>query len=543
MSFFEVLDRFVATGVLACAGLVGAEIPDSAPLDGTSLSARLRTHETNAVYGAALDALAHSVWFARERQGIALDKAERHASQLASLLAKVRFAPGEIAAAFAAARAKPADTAGRMVATPGAHLAELWLAKASGAGALASAGLEIEVCRFLLGEMLALVVDRGTLLNSLAPVLAEHRTALSAKPAPTQVSAEVRPPANPSVDPAAASPQPAGLPAPAAVAELKARHQLPEPALRRFQAILAQQSMSGEQRLARLDELAGWLVATVAVLRKPHNEATEVRAAKHDAAAALEAGDLERAMDLLKTVREHMRESRRRAEARIADELQTLRVQMVEEAKATARLGELALARMDLDAAADHFADAAGQLPASEGALELEYRQRQAEALAAKAETTGDPRMLEAAAQAFRACRRLIVSETDERTRVRINVGLGDMLLALGLRRPDQSIELEEAITVFADAVSATDRAVKPMQWALIQLSHAAALIELGQRRDRNANWRTAAAALMPALAVFESRGADDLAQATRDKLRVIAGALAEPPAAAGMLPAPARSA
>ena len=553
MSFFEVLDRFLATGVLACAGLVGAEIPEAAPLDGPALSARLRASGPNEPYGAALDALAHAVWFARERHGIPLDTAERHAAVLAQLLSEVRFAPGEIATAFAAARvasdAAPADPA----TSPAAQLAALWLSKATAAEALARTALDADICRFLLSEMLHLVVGRGTLLTGLAPVLADHRTALSVAKTTPQPSPAASPAPEPdattTASPAAAlseltsaraspRPQPTSFPVPAAVADIKARHHLPEAPLRRLQAILAQQPMTSEHRLARLDELATWLMATISFLKKPSNDAAEVRAAKLEAAAALEAGDLELAMDRLKTVRDHMRDSRRRAEARIADELQALREQMVEEAKATARLGELALARMDLDAAADHFADAAGQLPANEAALELEYRQRQAEALAAKAETSGEPRVLEAAAQAFRLCRRLIVADTDPRTRVRINVGLGDMLMALGVRRPDDTTALEEAVAAFCDGVAGTDRALKPMQWALVQLSHGAALVELGQRRDRDRHWHTAATVLMPALDVFESRGASDLAEAARAKLRMIALALGTT-AAPGMLPSP----
>ena len=121
--------------------------------------------------------------------------------------------------------------------------------------------------------------------------------------------------------------------------------------------------MSAEHRLARLDELAGWLMATVAQLRAAErcSRGPPGQGAGGD---ALEQGDLERAMELLKAIREHVRDARRRAEARLAEELQTLKAQMTEEAAATARLGELAMARNDLDAAAEHFADAAGQLPA-----------------------------------------------------------------------------------------------------------------------------------------------------------------------------------
>jgi hypothetical protein len=537
MSVYEVLERFVGAGVLSCAGLVGAEMPAGTPLDGAALAARLKGQRLNETFGATLDVLGHAVWFARERHGIPHDTAERHAAALAGLLTQVRLPAADLAAA-----------------RTGAGIAALWLERAAAVDALAAAGLDPEICRFLLGEMLALVVDQP-LLKSLKPVLDEHRQdlLLGAARAPTTpselsaVGAAKHPPtATQEADPARltlvvdrSQPTPpsappsavqlAPVPAPAAAAGMLARHRLPAGALRRFQALLAQQPMSAEQRLARLDELSTWLLATVAHLRKQTNEPAALRQAKAEAATALENGELELAMERLKLVREHMREGRRRAEQRIAEELQALRQQMTEEAAATCRLGELAMARMDLGVAADHFADAAGQLPAGESALELEYRQRQADALAARAESTGDIRAIEAAAQAFRSCRRLLLADTDQRTRVRVGVGLGDMLVALATARPSEATELEEAVAAYAEAVAAIDRAVKPMQWALVQLSHGAALIELGQRRDRDRSWRLAAAALMPALEVFESRNAMDLAEAARAKLRAIATAIGDP--------------
>jgi len=555
MSLYEVLDRFVATGVLACAGLVGADIDPTSPLDGAEFSTRLRSGKLNEPFGAALDALAHTLWFANERQGIPLAAAEHHAATLSALLGEVRFAPGEIAKAFTTARGQPGTATSAGPSTPGSQLAELWLEKASSKGALARTGLDLEISRFLMSEMLTHVIDRTPLLSTLAPAIAEHRTALATakqRPQPATPSLQTGAPqatASPGHEaalsnlsrprPVLVAPPPPTLPAATATAEVQARHRLPEGALRRLQQILAQQPMSAEQRLARLDELGAWLIATVAYLRKPTNDAPAQRQAKLDAAAALEHGDFEQAMEFLRAVREHTRDGRRRVEARIAEELQSLRQQMIEEAAATSRLGELALARMDLDSAADHFADAAGQLPASEGALELDYRQKQAEALAAKAETTGDARALQASAHAFRKCRSLLTTTTEPRTRTRINVGLGDMLTALAARHPSETIELEEAITAYADAITAVDRATKPMQWALVKLSHAAALIELGRRFDRHRHWTLAATVLMPALEVFESRNAMDLAEAARTKLRDIADGIAGTPAQ-GLLSRPA---
>lgn len=529
MSLYEVLDEFVGAGALACAALVGAELPEGAAFDGRALSTRLRERQIHEPFGTVLDGLAHVVWFARDRQGIALEVAEQHAARLCGLLGEVRLSAIELADAFS-----PSRPAGQRA---GARLADIWIAKASAAGAISRASLDVETCHFLLSEMFSQLVDQPRVMSGFTPALLDIRNAPPAvRVAPMAEPTKPAHAANVLVLPGGPPPAPSSP-----AVDVPTRHKLPEGALKRFQAILAQQPMSAEQRNARLEELGGWLIATVSHLRKPNNEAAILRQAKLDAATALETGDFERAMERLKAVREHMRDERRRTEARIAEEMQALRAQMTEEATATARLGELALARMDLASAADHFADAAGQLPATEKALELEYRQKQAEALATRAEMTGDLRAVEAAVQAYRACKRLILADTDERTRVRINVGLGDMLVALGVRTASDTTGLEEAIAAYADAVAAIDRTAKPMQWALVQLSHGAALIDLGHRRDRDVFWRQAATVLMPALDVFESRGASDLAEAARAKLRGIAAGLAEPPAS-GLLDRPLRA-
>ena len=249
-------------------------------------------------------------------------------------------------------------------------------------------------------------------------------------------------------------------------------------------------------------------------------------------------------MDLLREVRSQLRDERRRSEGRLAEEMETLKASMIAEAEAAARLGELALARCEFEAAAELFAEAAGNLPTRETALELEYRQRQAEALAAKAEMTGDARTLVAAAGAFRAAAKLIDKAAEPQVWARVQVGLGDMLMALGSRSDagatGSHVELEQAALAYEAAIAVIDRAAHPMRWALVQLSRAVALIEIGNRVDRDRHWLAAATALMPALEVFEARGAADLAEAARAKLRMVAGALQPVPAARAL---PARSA
>jgi tetratricopeptide (TPR) repeat protein len=512
MSLYESLDRFAGAGVLACAGLAGAGIPADVPIDGGVISRMLRERRQGEPFGIVLDTLAHEIWAAQESRGFPQALSETHVSALATLLDKVRLDASDLAIGHERSHTL---------------LANRWLERASAAGELAGSGLSEDLCRFLLEQMLWLVLRDPGFLAAMGPLLQEYRARAATRSSVPAAPLPISPP--PVTSSSLPSVQVSNVCRPTSVAEIKARHNLADGALRRLQSVLAQQIASAEHRLARLDELGGWLASTIASLRRQSNETTEVRHLKSQAAAALETGNFEQAMELLKAVREHVRDARRRAQARLADELQTLKAQMMEEAAATARLGELAIARHDLDAAAEHFADAAGQLPSGETKLEFGYRYRRAEVIAMKAEATGDTVVIETAAAAYRHCVRLLTPELNPAENTRINVGLGDMLLALGARRLQSTVELEEAAQAYSDAAKAIDRAVKPMQWALVQLSCSAALIELGARKDREQHWRDAAAVLLPVLDVFESRGALDLAEAARAKLRMIATGLEAP--------------
>ncbi len=551
MSLYEALDNFVGAGVLACAGMVGAEMPRDQMLDGSAFSRQLRAQRLGDGFGGALDSLAHAIWMVQEQRGFSHSVSEAHALALGRLMSVIRFDRQELISILASAPmgGKPAVSGQYGL---GIRLADAWIAKAVGRGALPQPGLIDDVVSFLLGRMFCEVVEEPELLEEMRPVLFAYRDGLVegngivAEPQPAlqpEVSAlnsavnalraadagraaTSHPSSHSTWVPTAPAVRSAAATREALVPAVVSR--MPDGARTRFQAILSAQPLSDKQRQARLIDLANWLSATVEHLRRPSNEPAAVLKIKAEAADALDAGELERAMELLKVVRERLRDERRGTERRIAEELENLRLNMLEEAAATVRLGELAMARFDFAAAADFFADAAGQLPAKETGLEFDYRQRHAEALASLSEQTFDARVLEAAAQAFRTCRRLLVRERDPGSWVRTSVGLGDMLTALAAHSKQPELTLEEATVSFAEAVEVIDRATKPMQWAVVQLSHATALIALGELRDRARHWKHAASLLTPALEVVEARGATDLAAAAREKLRTIAVGISE---------------
>ncbi len=546
MSLYEALDRFVGTGVLACAGLVEAAWDPGLPYDGAAFSRYLREHNLGEEFGNILDALAREIWLAQEQRGFPQALCETHIAALSPLLSEVRFTPEDFAQTLKALQQQqwlgPTARPGEFMGSAREQIALAWVKRAKAGGYLHSAKLIEEVTRFLLEHLFWRVIEQPGLLVPLKAALIAFREQQRTQAKATTMGE--RAPPLPTAEPPGHAPthqlaqEPAHQPAPkptetslarppaqslsAAVRQIQAHHGLGDGALRRLQASLVSQRLSQEQRLARLDELAGWLVATIAQLRRPSNDAAELNALKLQAADALELGELERAMERLGELRARLRDCRRQTEARLAEEIGTLRAQMQAEAEAVARMGELALARFDFGAAATLFEEAAGNLPLGETELEFDYRQRQAEALANKAEMAGDANALRDAAEAFRNAMQLLPANAEPAIRARVSVGLGDMLMAIGCQSQVETGPLEKAVAAYADAVGVIDRDCFPMRWALIQLSHAAALIELGNRSDQERNWKEAAAALLPALEIFELRGATDLAASARHKLKTM---------------------
>ena len=91
MSLYEALDNFVGTGVLACAGMVGAEMPHDQMLDGSAFSRQLRAQRLGDAFGGALDALAHAIWMVQEQRGFSHSVSEAHALALGRLMSVIRF--------------------------------------------------------------------------------------------------------------------------------------------------------------------------------------------------------------------------------------------------------------------------------------------------------------------------------------------------------------------------------------------------------------------------------------------------------------------
>lgn len=158
-------------------------------------------------------------------------------------------------------------------------------------------------------------------------------------------------------------------------------------------------------------------------------------------------------------------------------------------------------------------------------------------ALLGLGEQAGTVAQLEEAVGAFRAALEATPRVKAPRRWALTQMNLGNALAALGDRQEQGIALLEEAIAAYNQALEELLREAEPLKWAITQMNLGTALIRLGERQDRRRHWLAAAAALVPALEVFEEQGADGLADMTRRNLKRFQeswDSFLAPPSAAG---------
>jgi hypothetical protein len=97
------------------------------------------------------------------------------------------------------------------------------------------------------------------------------------------------------------------------------------------------------------------------------------------------------------------------------------------------------------------------------------------------------------------------------------------------------ALTLEQAAVAYRGALEVFSRETEPLRWAETRLNLSTVLIRLGELKDRRENWLAAAAAIVPALEVFEAHGATAQAEAARRALKMLHSRwdMLEPPTAA----------
>jgi len=513
MSLYESLDQFVGAGILASAPAIGSKIPVGSAVNGDRLAAYLRENEVGAI-GPLLDALAQDVWLAQDSRGIPYRVSVEHALLLTSVLAEFPPRPEEIASALELRRqasASPNDSTAQAQ-----RIADDIAQRAKDAGVLGAPGILVHVIDFLLERLFARLLDDPALLPSLAQPIAdflarsENTMPMDALPnsnrgtragspkvhaaSPRQTAINVQPLMKPQQAPmsfpgfatgaatALALPEPHEVddPVPQAVPvaeestaiepriialfegrgeaavldDIRIRYGLTTRALARFIGLLAAEGVVPERLLTRLEDLAAWLKTTREQLLKTSNESAEARRLKSRAAALLADGDLEQAAEVMKQIRRNVRDDRRKIEGRLEDEISALKLQMVEEAKATARLAELAMARFDFDSAAELFAEAADCIPQGDSEGQWRYATRQAEALARKGEERGDEIALTEAGKVYQRAARQAADARSAVGEAIAHAGLANTMCLLAAKEKSTD-RIKEAIVVYKKALSA----------------------------------------------------------------------------------------
>ena len=599
VGLYESLDVLVGAGLIASAPAVGCPMPLGAAREGARLSALLRARDEADPFGAVLDAMAREIWLSQESKGLSLAEAEEHALALAIALDACRPDPEDVRAALGIPGAGPPRKANGAHAIEGRIAADV-VERSVRANVLRGDERAQDIAGFLLERMLAhLFADRG-LLPSLVPMF--HAFAGVATVAiPTHVVVEpgaaliTPPPSAPrDTSPPEEPERPANQPpetqiatvacdSPGHFSRVQQRYGLSEAAAQRLTTLVEARGSVAGARPERVEELAAWIAKARAQLLKPSNETAEVQRLNAEAAGALAEADFDRAGAILERVRGSVRESRRRIEVRLKEELASLQRHEAEEAQATAGLAELALARREYDRAAALFQDAAEGVLASDPAAALRFVMRQAEALYrkgqqvgdeaalsqsakifalalqqaraagdkraaavaeigvgkvlfAQAERGGDPAMPLDAVAAFRRALALLTRESDQALWSEVQIEFGSALALVGLREAgtDGVARLQEAAAAYQSGLAALSREATPLRWALTQVKLGGVLVRSGERSNHPRFWLAAATALFNALEVFEAEGAAQHADMTRLSLRQFQHRL---PAALGQQP------
>lgn len=507
MALFEILGEFVAAAILSSAPACDMTIPAEIAAKPAGLVGWLRERGEGASLNAIVDALAREIWVGGETRSLSQQAIEQHVAALTGLLPF--HLPNRTHLAQAIERARTGQPGAAPGSEPaGRRIAVDVFARARASGAIGAANLKDDVVLFLIDRVFAHLLDVPKLLLGLkstltafiaeqnpdeaagATIAAGVKDSAAAPPAPWHEALGLTPQLARQIDAAGGA---------ARLADLRERFGLTEAAMKRILAVIDGQRLKPDDMMPRLEALAAWLGDARAQLLKPTNEEADVRRLKSKAAAALADGDFEAAAEALRLMRRELREGRRRIEERLQDEAAALRTQMIEEARAAARLAELSLAAGDFAAAAELFSDAALNLPTSDRTGIWHYNVERAAALLRLGTSTHDTVALTDALAAYSQAIRLAADGSNQRGLGLASLGLGNTLFELG-ERESGSARIKDAIAAYRKALQVIPRTEEGRSWAEAQLRLGRCLAIIGEREDSAVQMREAAQAFRDAL-------------------------------------------
>ncbi len=487
MSIFEAMERLAGAALLTLAPALQVAVSPQQRSRGVDLVQLMRARGAGDIIDGYVGELTREIWVGAETRSLPQEELEHHFKSLADIIALHTV---EADCLDGILTPDAGNDRARRIAI------DLFLKSRDG-NALATQKLSEDVALFVLERSFARLLREPQRLSALAPLLTELTS--GAATAPHAASAATAGAGAATVAAARAASSPASRDA-TELARIREKYAISETAEARLLALLDSQGEVGDSRLARFEALAVWLLEARAQLMRPANDDGELRKLKTRAAEALAAGDLVQAMETLKHVRRALRDGRRRIEARLEDEVAALKVQMTEEARAAARLAELAVARREYLAAADLYFEAADCLPKSARDEAWRYHLARADVLYRKSKDEGDEVALGEALAGYGGVLKLVADGTNPRAAAQANLGLGRALhrqaeSATGAAR------LGDAITALRKAVALLKPDDEPVLWydAHGALAHSLALS--GQRARQVPHLREAVDAYRKAIA------------------------------------------
>lgn len=504
MALFDALSELVGAAVLSAAPLCDLMVTPEAMRRRGELARAMQDRGQAGPIVEIIDALAREIWVGSETRGLGQQAIEHHVAIVSAIIAE--HGPSRLQLAQAIERARQGGAGGGAAEPSVRRISVDVLARARSAGIIAAEGLKDDVTLFLVDRVFTHLIDEPRTLFAMAPALSDFIAGVPAAGGAVGRSGDAASTGQSGTDALAAfglsrdfTERLAAAGGNGRITALAERHGLADTAMRRILALVDDQTRGTDDKLARLDDLASWVGQVRAQLAKPSNEDAEIRRLKQKAASALAEGDFEATIDALRQVRRELREGRRRIEERLAEEMVTLKAQMLEEASATARLAELALARGEFSDAAELFTEAALTLPTSDREGIWQFHMQRAEALYRRAEANREPKHL---AEALSACNQAVRMVADGESQASLglaSLALGDTLLLMGEDETGVG-RLQDAAAAYRKAIASIDRAAEPRAWGRAQQRLGRALALSGERQQASATMREAAEAYREAL-------------------------------------------
>ncbi len=191
-------------------------------------------------------------------------------------------------------------------------------------------------------------------------------------------------------------------------------------ALKSFFITIGENEVPIEQLPKKLLEIAGRYRDLLAQVRPSPDDGPKAAEIKSAAGQALEAGQFDRADELLDQLQ------------KLQDD--ALELRQLERASTSARRGQLAMARLQYRNAARYFADAAKRVPAEHGDIRLHYLDQEAGAHFQQGDERGDNEALAAAIEGYGVVLAILQRERLPLAWAATQNNLGNALATLGVR-------------------------------------------------------------------------------------------------------------